>query len=89
MKLKTWAMILCLSALTGCTALDGKCDYIPPNDCGCSVASSGMPYPSCQCQQYNARQAKVDLYHCGGCSCVGDTCSQCWSCGKQYQFHDQ
>jgi hypothetical protein len=90
MKVKLLIVIGYIGLLSGCNALDGKCDYIPPNDCSCRYSSPYDPaYYNCNCRKYNYNQTREDLYHCGKCSCVGSACATCWACGKHYDFHDQ
>lgn len=67
-------MLLAISliGLAGCNALDRKCDYLPTKTCECQI-----PY--------------TRSLACGRCdlkNCTNDTCSECFACGKNYNFQD-
>ncbi len=48
MKVRLFIMAGCLSLLTGCTALDNKCNYLPSNRC-CPIAYYNQPH----CNQWS------------------------------------
>ncbi len=75
--------------MAGCHALDGKCDYIPPNVCGCSNDPFDPSYYNCNCKGYMKTENTRNRVDCGSCKCLNDTCSNCWSCGMMHDFHDQ
>jgi len=91
MKVKLWVTLGCIATLvlTGCNALDGKCDYLAPDNCACSKSPFEASYYNCNCPKYIISRVTTNQYNCGPCKCVGDTCSQCWNCGYQRNFHDK
>lgn len=85
MKLRALMFIFCLVLLTGCNALSGRCDYIPPDDCGCRTCDLSL---WSDCKRYRSIPQNYIPEHCGNEICKGGSCGQSWSCGRAYPFHD-
>jgi len=88
MKMKLFAVFSAICVLSGCNALDGKCDYLPPDHCDCSNSPFDASFYNCNCRKYKIRQVIQEPRHCGPCTCKTDTCNDCWACGTNYKFHD-
>lgn len=89
LKVKFLALVGCMGLLAGCNALDGKCDYLPSDNCSCNVSAFDASYYNCNCKKYKANHRYINQISCASCSCANDTCSNCWFCGMHHNFHDQ